>query len=128
MKENEFIRYIIWGVLSTVLNIGLFEILENTMDYRMANIITLVVVKLFCYVTNKLFVFKTHCENLKELLKEICTFLIARTFTFFVDFFGLIVMVEVFMLDSFIGKCVMSVIVIVMNYILSKKCVFRCKR
>lgn len=127
-KNQEIIQYFIWGVLSTILNIGLFQILILLhLDYKVSNIITLVIVKIFCYVTNKLFVFRTPFVNLKYLLKEICAFFVARSMTFLLDFFGVMIMIEYMRVDAFLSKCFVSVTVIIINFILSKKFVFHTK-
>lgn len=127
-SKREMVQYIIWGILSSLLNIGLFQgLLMFHIDYRVANAITLIVVKVFSYISNKMFVFKTPYEGGKALLKEIFSFFIARGTTFLLDFAGVWLMVEVIKADAFISKCVMTVIVIFVNYILSKKFVFRKK-
>ena len=45
IKENKEIRsYIVWGVASSILNIGLFHLLtEVGLDYRISNIIALLI-------------------------------------------------------------------------------------
>lgn len=127
-SKREMVQYIIWGILSSLLNIGLFQgFLMFHVDYRVANAITLIVVKVFSYISNKIFVFKTPYKEGKFLLKEIFSFFIARGTTFLLDFAGVWLMVEVIKTDAFISKCVMAVIVICVNYILSKKFVFRKK-
>lgn len=125
-RKREMMQYILWGGLSAVLNVVLFQILLwCDIDYKIANIITLVVVKIFSYITNKLFVFRTTYNGIKQLLIEMITFIGARGFTFLVDFAGLIFLVEILSLDTFIGKCIMAVVVVIANYIISKKWVFR---
>ena len=128
-QKQEIIRYIFWGILSAVLNTGLFQVLVILdIDYRISNIITLIIVKIFCYITNKLFVFKTPYTDLRSLLKELGSFIFARGFTFLVDFIGVIFWVERIGADAFVAKCIMAVIVIIINYILSKGFVFRVKK
>lgn len=125
-QKREIISYIFWGVLSSVLNVGLFQGLVMVgVDYRISNVVTLIVVKVFCYVTNKWFVFKTPYEGLMPFLKEMISFVIARGFTFLLDLLGLMLLVEVIEMDKFLGKCVMTAVVVIVNYILSKKFVFR---
>ena len=58
-------------------------------------------------------------------LKELVSFLIARGFTFLLDLVGLMLLVEVMKADKFIGKCIMTAVVVIANYVLSKKFVFR---
>ena len=97
-------------------------------DYKISNAITLVVVKVFCYFTNKIFVFKTPFGSFHKFITEIVRFVFARWITFLVDYFGVILLVEVMKQSFFFSKCLLSVIVIVLNYILSKKMVFHKQR
>lgn len=123
-QRKEAIRYLIWGVISFIVNIVLFQILILFIDYKVVEIITLVVMKIFCYVTNKIFVFKTSFGNWKKLFKEILSFMGARIVTSILDVIGLIIMVEVLHLEEFVSKCFVTIVVIVLNYILSKQFVF----
>jgi putative flippase GtrA len=128
-KKREMIQYIIWGVLSATLNVGLFQILIlGSVDYRIANLITIIVVKIFCYVTNKFFVFRTPYEGLKVLLKEMLAFIFARGVTSVLDYVGVLVLVELFKCQEMFSKCVMAVVVVVVNYLFSKFFVFKKKR
>ena len=64
VKKKELYSYVFWGVLSTILNIGLAQLVVwSGIDYKISNAITLVIVKVFCYFTNKIFVFKTPLLN-----------------------------------------------------------------
>lgn len=127
MKDKkEMMRYFFWGVASSVLNVGLFQgLVVLGIDYRISNVVTLIVVKVFCYITNKWFVFKTPYEGLVPFLKEMVSFAVARGLTFLLDFVGVMFLVELVGAGKFISKCIMAVIVIIVNYILSKKYVFR---
>ena len=43
----------------------------------------------------------------------------------FIDFSGLILLVELFSVDKMIGKVILTVVVIIINYFASKKVVFK---
>ena len=125
-NDREFKAYIVWGVISSILNVVLFRLLTLTgLEYRIANIITLLAVRVFCYLTNKFFVFKTRTEGIIALLKEIVSFFLARMVTFFMDYFGVILLVEVVGIDSLISKIFIAVLVIICNYVFSKFFVFK---
>ena len=81
--------------------------------------------KLFAYITNKWFVFRSHCANLKELFLEIVKYVFARGFTGLIDIFGMFFAVECLQADEMVTKYVIQVIVIILNYILGKKVVFK---
>ena len=127
LKNNrEFRDYIIWGAISAVVNVGIFQLLVLLgTEYSIANIIALVLNRFFCYVTNKLFVFKTKCDNLWELIKEVVAFSAARMVTFFIDYFGVIILVEIFGMNAFISKLGIAVVVVLSNYGFSKFYVFK---
>ena len=126
LKNNKKIfLYIVWGIIGMILNIGLFRLLLlGRMDYQIANFVTLFIVKIFTYITNKLFVFRTPFANLKYCLKEAGAFLLARGATFIFDFTGVIIMVEAMGLNPFLSKCIVAIGVIALNYILSNNFVF----
>jgi putative flippase GtrA len=125
--SREFITYAVFGVLTTVVNILVFTALfkHGAMAYGLANIIAVLAAKVFAYITNKPFVFRSHCASFKELLLEIVKYVFARGFTGLIDIFGMFFAVEVLHADEMITKYVIQVIVIVLNYILGKKVVFK---
>ena len=48
VKKKELYSYVFWGVLSTILNIGLAQLVVwSGIDYKISNAITLVIVKVF---------------------------------------------------------------------------------
>ena len=124
--KNEVVLYVFFGVLTTLINIGLFYLLTKVgFLYIIANIIALLTAKTIAYLSSKFFVFKKRCDNRKELLFEIIIFIIFRSLTMFIDFFGLILLVELFSVDKMIGKVILTVVVIIINYFASKKVVFK---
>lgn len=125
-KQKEIISYAFWGGISAVLNIGLFQFLVCLgMDYRISNGITLMANRIFCYMTNKLFVFHSKCNNIVELLKEMGSFFCSRIITFFLDYIGVIILVQFIGMVTFWSKIFLAGIVILINYVLSRKVVFR---
>ena len=125
-KYQEFISYGFWGLVTTLLHILLFYILTKIeIKYYIANVITLITIKTLAYFVNKVFVFKTKCRNKKELLKEILKYVFSRLTTMILDYFGLIFIVEVLHFDVLIGKIIVLIIVVIINYILCKKYVYK---
>ena len=125
-KHKEFISYGFWGGITTLLHILLFWFLTKIgIKYYIANIITLITIKALAYIVNKIFVFKTKCKNKKELLKEIIKYIFSRLFTMLIDYFGLILLVEVFNVNELLGKIIILVLVVIINYFLCKKYVYK---
>lgn len=89
------------------------------MEYTSANLIALILSKSWGFISNKFFVFQSHTET-AETLRELINYIFARGFTALIDYFGLILFVEQFHANKQISKYIITVIVIIMNYILSK--------
>lgn len=123
--NRETVSYLFWGILTSILNVGVFELLLwARTDYRIANLIALIVTKLVAYVVNKLFVFRSHTGSARALAWEFFRYLVTRGGTMLVDWFGLILLVSAFHFPKTPGKIVMTAIVVLLNYIFGKWCVF----
>lgn len=125
MKKRELFLYILFGIFTSFLNVLLFYFLSMFLDYKLANIITLIIVKVTAYLLNKKYVFKSKCRDKNELFKEIFRFVIWRGFSLLIDYFGLIILFEIFKIDKNISKVVIVFLVIVINYITGKMFVFK---
>lgn len=123
-KKRELISYGIFGVATTVVNIVLYQVFLLFLDYRISNLIAIIGAKVFAYLVNKVFVFRTKCRGIQELLGEIVRFVFARGFTGLVDYFGLIFLVEVFHWSKSYAKYTIQFLVIILNYVFGKKLVF----
>jgi len=124
-RFKELFIYGIWGLLTTVLNFFVYRILLAwAVDYRISNLIALVVTKLAAYFVNKNFVFHTKCASISELCREFLRFVASRGITGLIDYFGLIILVELFSANEIYSKYFISLAVIILNYIFSKKVIF----
>lgn len=125
IKNRELISYVIFGVTTTAVNIIIFQLLYSCgIDYKWANLVALILGKAYAYVTNKLFVFRSHCDGWAELMKEFIRFVVARGVTGLVDYFGMIIAVEVWGLSALVTKYFLQILIIILNYVFSKWTVF----
>ena len=123
MSHSHFekISYLLFGICTTIVNISVFNLFLYTgLDYKIANLFALILGKTFAFVVNKKFVFKSHTSNIKDLFSEFIRFFSGRIFTGLVDYFGLILLVEFLSCSEKSSKYSIQVIVIVLNYILTK--------
>lgn len=132
-KYKEVIKYLIFGVLTTVVNfvayylfIYLFKTSEG-MYGLVSNILANVVAILFAYFTNRNFVFESKSVGFKAITREIFSFFACRIFSMVID--ALIYFVECTLLKmpDFIVKFIGQVVVIILNYVFSKLIVFKKK-
>lgn len=125
LNDNKISKYIIIGILTTLINIIIFYILDkNNIEYKTSTTIANFISILFAYITNKIFVFKSKNWKLKFLLKEIWKFLISRLGTYFLDIFSMYMFVEILLLDNMMSKIIANILVIIANYILSNNYIF----
>ncbi|MFB6367832.1 GtrA family protein [Paenibacillus elgii] len=114
-------KYIIFGVFTTILNILTFKLLmDASFEYKLSTSIAWLVSVLFAFVTNKLWVFNSRTKEWRNLLSEFAKFLFGRVSTYFVDLLGLMLLIQVFMMNAMLGKIIMNIIVIILNYFLAK--------
>lgn len=123
--RKELLSYIVFGVLTTLMNILTYQILSLTgVSTLIANGIAWILSVLFAYVTNRKYVFDSQSENrIQECLK----FYGSRLSTGILDMAGMWILVDVVHLPGMGSKIAMNVVVIVLNYIFSKIFVFRHK-
>ncbi len=150
--NRETIMYLIFGVLTTIVNwvvyrifdvifgggnatavsesAGAFDDALNTFAQKgAAGIIAWFAAVTFAYVTNRIFVFSERAYGFKGVALECGRFFGARVLTGIIEILGvpfLIVLglkAQVFGLD--VAKLIISVIIIVLNYVFSKLFVFK---
>ena len=132
-KYEEIINYLIIGVLTTIVNLAvkyalLFTVLNasDATQLQIAVVISWIVACLFAYITNRKIVFKSKS---KKILKEFIAFVSARLFTLILEMLIMFIFVTLLKLNSnlwvVIWSIVAQVVVIVVNYILSKLVIFK---
>lgn len=127
--NRETILYVIFGVLTTGINIGLCGLMTQVLhwDVILSNVLGWIVSVLFAFVTNKILVFRSHQTHIKVILKETLAFFAARIVSLGIDTLGMWLWVDVCHGNFWIAKIVMNGIVIVLNYIFSKCFIFKRK-
>lgn len=126
--NKESILYIIFGVATTVVDFAVFTLLHYALNINeiIANTIAWICAVVVAYITNKLFVFDSKSFSLKVLAHEIPSFVAARVFSLVItDVF--LVFAKFIHLNMLIAKLLISVFVIVSNYVFSKLFIFKKK-
>lgn len=153
---REIITYIIFGVLTTAVNLvtfyifkkifisigweGVFnkllgsagwdnalELLGSGTDYLDATVIAWTVAVIFAFVTNKLIVFESKSWKPAVAGKEFVGFIGARLFSLLVELVFMFVMVTLLKWNDFVAKFIVQVIVVILNYVFSKLLIFKNK-
>ncbi|MEE6207969.1 MAG: GtrA family protein [Alphaproteobacteria bacterium] len=126
--NTEVLRYLVAGATTTLLNILLYTVLILFgLQYTYANLIALITSKIYAFFINKYYVYKHKSQTGKDLLTEIAKFTLVRGFTGIFDYFSVMVLIEILSFNKLVAKYIIVLIVIILNYILGKKYVFRLK-
>lgn len=127
-KRREIIMYIICGAATTLVSLLIYYVcaefffdVNNAFQLQIINVISWVLSVLFAFVTNKILVFKSKASPFKEMMR----FYLARIGTLLIDMFLMYLFVTVLSQNDMLAKCVVSVVVIILNYIFGKVLVFR---
>ncbi|MBQ8648602.1 MAG: GtrA family protein [Clostridia bacterium] len=124
-KYKEQILYLFFGGLTTLISIGVFAFFTKVipLDELIANIISWVIAVLFAFVTNRLWVFESAKD--KGIIKQILSFYAARLATLGVEEVLLLVFIKLLSLNSIAVKTTAQIVVIILNYIISKIFIFK---
>lgn len=126
-QYREQISYLFFGVLTTGIN---FVIYTAAYEWIGIDNLTSVVLAwigsvLFAYITNKIWVFQSKTQNKIKLIRESLEFFAARLLTGGVELGIMYVCVDLWSWNGMFMKLISSVLIIILNYILSKLVVFR---
>ena len=131
IKYKEIANYLIFGVLSTVVNFVTYYITARIfgIDEVVSSGISWFCSVLFAYITNKIFVFESKTHGIMEFMKEMVSFFLARIVSgVLCDVGTFALMVKVLNINDIIAKFVTQVMVVIVNYIFSKLIIFRGKK
>ena len=122
--KKEILNYIIFGIFTSIVNIATYLLLTDVFNvyYVFANILAWIMSVFFAYFTNRTWVFES--EN-KNIIKEISMFYSARLFTGVIDTLMMILFIDILSLENTFSKLVTAVVVILLNYLFSKKIIFK---
>lgn len=138
LLNKEVIFYIIFGVLTTIVNIVVSFVLKAfcNLEANLSSTIGIIASILFAYFTNRKWVFSSTASNFKEKCIEFFKFILGRAFTMVIEIFGVFLLNDIIRLfysvfgDNIaflINKCIITVIVIVLNFFISKFFTFKKK-
>ncbi len=135
--KSETVKYLFFGVLTTVVNYVSFIIFLKIMGYDkvlIVNTISFVLSVLFAFFTNKIWVFKSKNWKFLQLCKEGGIFISARILSYLFEQLGLFISSDILRLEKIyifglsgilIAKVVLSFTVVLINWVVSKYLVFK---
>ncbi len=144
-KFHEIIMYMVFGIATTVvswLSYALFTEIVPTISFwgitvdhtTSANVLSWICAVVFAYITNKLWVFESKSWRPSVAFKEFWLFVSSRLLTGVIEWVGLPILMSVgfdqatFGVEGMLAKILVSVIVVILNYVLSKLFIFKRKK
>ena len=127
---KEFILYGIFGVLTTLINIGSFHLMTEFghINEDLANNIAIVLAVLFAYFVNKDLVFHSEAEGFGEKLIEFCRYILGRLLTMAIESIGGSLLFRYCPIPPIVSKCLITIVVIILNFFISKFFAFKRKK
>ena len=126
-KYESVILYLIFGVLTTLVNFAAYHICYTKLQFPnlVSNTIAWILSVLFAFITNKIWVFKSKSFQTELVLRELITFVVSRLSTWLLETVIMIVGVDILKGYWLIAKVIASVLVVILNYVFSKLFIFR---
>ena len=127
VKYRELITYLVFGVLTTVVNYLVYLPCYNLwgLNASVSNVIAWVVAVAFAFLTNKPFVFRSYDWSMKVVVPELTKFVATRIGSGALETVILFLTVDLAGMNGNEWKLLTSVLVVVLNYIGSKLIVFK---
>ena len=127
VKYWDILSYLVFGVLTTVVNYAVYLPIYNLLGLSAAvsNVIAWVAAVDFAFLTNKPFVFKSHDWSAKTVIPELTKFVSCRIASGAMETLILLLTVDLLGWNGNIWKLITQVLVVVLNYITSKVVVFK---
>lgn len=134
-EHREGMRYLIFGALTTIVNILTYALFASVIlkalpskevIVNVSEIIAFIVALIFAYVTNKVYVFKSKTTSFKELIREMTSFTSCRIVTEIVSILMMNAAIW-FSINDILMKVIANIVVIILNFVFSKLIIFKKK-
>ncbi len=134
LRWREKILYLIFGGLTTLLDFAisfcLYRLWQVEADgaegmLHLADAIAWMAAVLFAFVTNRRYVFQSRKKGLLPIMGELFTFAGGRVATFLLQEGIMAVFVTILGWNAYLFRILAAVLVVILNYIISKLLVFR---
>ena len=133
LDVGEILRYLVMGGLTTLVSWGTYALFAKTcgLSIIVSNILSWICAVLFAYLTNKVWVFHSRSWEFRFVIREAALFFSARLATGVLEMAGVPLLVKagldqkIFGVKGMLSKVVVSIIVVILNYIFSKLLVFK---
>lgn len=126
-RYREQILYLVFGGLTTLISIITYAVFTELADINIliANILSWIISVAVAYATNKSVVFRSDKKGVAQVLNEALSFYAGRLLTLLIEEAILFVFIDLANLPNMPVKIIAQIIIIVLNYIISKVFIFK---
>ena len=126
-KYNQVFSYFFWGTGTTIVNYGIYFLCTELIDlhHLISNTIAWVLSVVYAFVVNKVLVFASKSWKPEIALKEFYKFVSARFLSGILETLLLLIFVDFLEINDAIIKVLASVLIVAINYFLSKRLIFK---
>lgn len=126
--RKHIITYLAFGIITTLVSWGSFWIMRKyipMLNENIANIISIILAVIVAYVTNRKYVFSSTEKN---IVKEFVAFCSGRVVTMIFETITFWLFATILGINEMLVKVGVSIIVVILNYIISKIFVFKSRK
>ena len=126
-KYRQLCSYVFWGTGTTIVNYGVYFLCTELFQihYLTSNVIAWTISVIYAFIVNKLLVFASKSWEPSIALKELFQFVSARLLSGILETALLFIFVDFFHFGDAITKILASVVIVIINYFVSKKLIFK---
>lgn len=135
--NKETVTYLIFGALTTAVSFATAGIAKFLLERAactdsvvgtVSTVISWICAVTFAYVTNRLWVFHSHASGFRAIALEAASFYGGRVSTLLAETFMMWLGYSVIGVNYWITKITANIVVLILNYIISKFIIFRKKK
>ena len=128
-RHRELVSYVFWGVMTTIVNYVTYTLLTEVfhVHYLTSTIIAWTLSVLFAYFVNKLYVFQSRDWAWRVALRELWQMVASRLFSLGLEMAIMWCFVDMLQCNHLVVKLAANVVVVIVNYVLSKFVIFKKK-
>jgi putative flippase GtrA len=125
-KYKEILLYLFFGILTMAVSIVSYAICNAVFKINalIANVISWILAVLFAFYTNRIWVFYSKTNSMRELIVQMISFCSGRIVTLIIEEVILFLFITNLHYASMKVKIVAQIVVVILNYIISKLWVF----
>jgi len=128
-KRKDIVLYTFFGGLTTIVSFFTFWVCIDLvkMHELIANTFSWIFAVAFAFFTNRIWVFNSPTKTAKDFIKQFILFYAGRLFSFAVEMGIIYLFITLMGFNELLIKLAATIIVLILNYIISKVFVFRNK-